>query len=188
MRYKSSYQKTHDIDWFFIFQDIPVHVGSNGGVIPDSIDCGDNLRFQKQVYSRINQYSEVPIIVEIDNLREYVPELFIEDEDDYELRELLSVEGIILPYEVSEYPLAVQMYCKSFVDMAKLGFVSMYRYDDDNLSNDHLIIIAKPVECCVVCEDLDFSKLPTLAYEDLVLGGYIHSCPELLPDSYDYND
>lgn len=42
MRYHTDYQQTHDIDWFFRYQNHLFHVASNGGIIPKKIDAKKN--------------------------------------------------------------------------------------------------------------------------------------------------
>lgn len=49
MRYHTDYQQTHDIDWFFRYQNYLFHVASNGGVIPKKIDAKKNRLAQSMI-------------------------------------------------------------------------------------------------------------------------------------------
>lgn len=127
MRYRNSYQATHDIDWFCICHGHPVHVASNGGYVPEQIDSSHNYRMQRAVYEHLSWYDDVPVTVNIDLLRRHIPEIFVEREDEEDLREILREENVYIPLELLEQPVAVQLFCKSFVEIAKLGFCSFIR-------------------------------------------------------------
>lgn len=54
MRYHLDYQLTHDIDWFAIYNDIPIHVASNGNVIPNNVDSKNNRLIQRYLENEYN--------------------------------------------------------------------------------------------------------------------------------------
>ena len=49
MRYRSDYQETHDIDWFFRYKGKAYHAASNGGRLPDAVDSGKNRLLQEKL-------------------------------------------------------------------------------------------------------------------------------------------
>lgn len=49
MRYRSDYQETHDIDWFFRYKGKAYHAASNGGRLPDDIDSERNRLLQEKL-------------------------------------------------------------------------------------------------------------------------------------------
>ena len=49
MRYRHDYCTTHDVDWFATYKGIPIHIASNGMMIPDFIDSKKNREIQQYV-------------------------------------------------------------------------------------------------------------------------------------------
>ena len=165
MRYRNSYQATHDIDWFCICHGHPVHVASNGGYVPEQIDSSHNYRMQRAVYEHLSWYDDVPVTVNIDLLRRHIPEIFVEREDEEDLREILREESVYIPRELLEQPVAVQLFCKSFVEIAKLGFCSFYTIndsEDEYKGPNGLICIAYPNNPTAFCREIEFESLPSL--------------------------
>ena len=52
MRYRVDYQITHDIDWFALYDNIPIHVASNGNIIPKEIDSQTNRTIQQALVEK----------------------------------------------------------------------------------------------------------------------------------------
>jgi hypothetical protein len=63
MRYRQDYCKTHDIDWFATYQGIPIHVASNGMIVPDFIDSKNNRLIQQYVsgLTKVFDVAELPV-------------------------------------------------------------------------------------------------------------------------------
>ena len=56
MRYRSDYQETHDIDWFFRYQGNIYHAASNGGILPDAIDSENNRTLQEKLEDIVGRF------------------------------------------------------------------------------------------------------------------------------------
>lgn len=165
MRYRDSYQVTHDIDWFCMCNGHPTHVASNGGNVPEQIDSVQNYRIQRDVYEHLRLYNHIPINVNIDLLRIHIPEIFAEREDEEDLRDILREENVYIPHELLKQPIAVQLFCKSFVEIAKLGFYSFYTInnsEDEYRVQSRLICIAYPNSTSAFCHEIDLETLPRL--------------------------
>lgn len=52
--YGIDYQRTHDIDWFFKYNDSYYHVASNGGVVPNFILESENQELQREIRNNTN--------------------------------------------------------------------------------------------------------------------------------------
>jgi hypothetical protein len=96
--YRKDYQEHHDIDWFAIYEGIPIHVASNGGEIPSAIKSVDNRAIQKYL-AKLNPLS---INNEIEINEEWID---------------------VLKNEFEEFN--SEAYLRTFVEFAKLGFVSI---------------------------------------------------------------
>ena len=102
MRYRKDYCETHDIDWFATYRGVPIHVASNGMIVPDFIDSKTNKAIQRYV-SRLDEIFQVSIIAGGQN-----------------------IESL---YEGLED--ARNAYLSSFVHMARLGFCSFDSIRDE---------------------------------------------------------
>lgn len=109
--YRIDYQRTHDIDWFCMIDSVPVHIASNGGLIPPDILARENFAVQTEVYNMPCIFSEDDVVVREEYIRDRVFGQNISEE-------------------------AYRSYVKSFVDMARKGFVSLDRID-----------VGEPAEC-----------------------------------------
>lgn len=129
VHYYSNYAETRDIDCFFKVCDVAYHFASNGQPIPSFITRKTNMAVQDVVYELLeNTKGEVRI-------NEAVIEELI-------LKELTEVKGADIP-SVDDYDGIegmVRDYAESFVEMARLGFVSM---DLDSEGTYH--VIAYPI-------------------------------------------
>lgn len=99
--YRKDYQERHDIDWFAIYEGIPIHVASNGGVIPTIIKSGDNRAVQRYLANL-----ETSLNVDITVNTEW-------------LNQLANIE--------SEHNnnFDKNTYLPTFIEFAKLGFISI---------------------------------------------------------------
>lgn len=131
-KYTITYQLTHDIDWFCMIGNVPMHFASNGGILPDKVNnYKQNRKIQFAVAKQEFKLNEKEVILNSDYIKE---RLVIND----------SVSNI-------------ENYVESFIDMARKGFTSFDRYinyKDHNLfnrlydrvgsSDDSYIWVAKP--------------------------------------------
>ena len=116
-KYSKTYQLTHDIDWFCIIGNTPMHFASNCGLLPNKVNNKENnRRIQEQVGLMDNVVeSREHIVIN----REYIRA---------RLGDNIAQGG----YED---------YVRSFVEMAVKGFVS---FDRDLERDDAYVWIAKP--------------------------------------------
>ena len=96
--YRKDYQERHDIDWFAIYEGIPIHVASNGGEIPSTIKSANNRAIQKYLAN----LDPLSINNEIERNEEWID---------------------VLEKESEEFD--TEAYLRTFVEFAKLGFVSI---------------------------------------------------------------
>ena len=123
--YRIDYQRTHDIDWFCKIGSMPVHIASNGGLIPPNILSRENFAVQTEVYN--------------------MPCIF--SEDDVVICET-AIRNIIFPNDQNFSEEAYGSYIKSFIDMARKGFVSLDRIDIGETAecseDERYIVVAYP--------------------------------------------
>lgn len=98
--YTSEYLQSHDIDWFYVVNGIPIHFASAGGIIPSKANDRKNLRW---VQRKVNK---LPDILDAKDIQ-INPNL---DEQFHDKK-------------------ALNEYLCSFLNMAKKGFVSYDRKD-----------------------------------------------------------
>ena len=99
--YREDYSLSHDIDYFFRVDDMPVHVASNGGIIPSFIFREVNYEIQSAVYDMKEHLYVEPVVMSYSN---YLEEYGIN-------RDIFDT------------------YVDSFKTMAKKGFYSLDRID-----------------------------------------------------------
>lgn len=141
--YRLDYQFTHDIDWFCKVNGNPVHLASNGGTLPhrsytiknlvalqhkvanmqQGFKCAVNVEYLEEYLQRGGYYSELGNISQ-EELRERLPKRF----------EITS--------EVAELSNTILLYSWSFIEMAKRGFCSFDRREEDGLYH----LVAWPVD------------------------------------------
>lgn len=112
--YFSNYAESHDIDCFFRIGDVAYHFASNGQTIPDFILRNKNIEIQNAVYERL-EYAQG----EADVHKEVVETLIRR-----ELEGLGNTDNFLADerYDVESM---VNEYAESFVEIARLGFISM---------------------------------------------------------------
>lgn len=123
--YRSDYQRTHDIDWFCKIGSMPVHIASNGGLIHPDILSRENFAVQTEVYN--------------------MPCIF--SEDDVVICET-AIRNIIFPNDQNFSEEAYGSYIKSFIVMARKGFISLDRIDIGETAecseDERYIVVAYP--------------------------------------------
>ena len=96
MKYIKDYQQTHDIDWFFSYHGVPIHVASNGGHIPDAIDMKNNRALQHLIALK----EDVSTAVVVDNNKEVLDlSSFIE----YARKGFVSIDRFAGDFEEQRY-------------------------------------------------------------------------------------
>lgn len=129
-RYYSNYAESHDIDCFFRVGDVAYHFASNGQRIPDFILKNQNIEIQNAVYELLPN-AKGACVVRWETIMELLNQ---------ELNNLDNNDGFPFDdrYDINKI---VEDYAASFIEMARLGFVSM---DVDDEGCFH--IIAEPQE------------------------------------------
>jgi len=119
--YRRDYQERHDIDWFAIYKGIPVHVASNGGLLPRQIKKNRNKQMQSML--ALGELSEREVRVN----EGWISEL------QRRRREDASGTGIEFNNDT---------YLQSFLEFASKGFVSI----DNAIINDEqqYVVVAYP--------------------------------------------
>ena len=80
--YNIDYQRTHDIDWFFKFNNRCFHIASNCGVIPSIIDISDNRNLQFEI-ANLEEVSDAIFVIDnsegldLSSFEEYAKKGFI---------------------------------------------------------------------------------------------------------------
>lgn len=151
LHYFANYADSHDIDCFFRIGGDAFHFASNGQPIPDFILRNKNIEIQNAVYERL-EYAHGEV-----NVHKEVAETLIRRE-----LEGLGNTDNFLADERYDIESMVSEYAESFVDMARLGFVSMDVYEDG-----HFRVIAEPKENEHLPDDL-LAMLPEGRIDDLL--------------------
>lgn len=141
--YRLNYQYTHDIDWFCRVNEVPVHLASNGGILPQrSYTIKKLVALQHKV---ANMQQNFRCAVNIEYLEDYLQrgEYYAEyDEITREDLRLMLPERFEITNEVSDLSNIMLLYSWSFIVMAKRGFYSFDRREEDGLYH----LVAWPVD------------------------------------------
>lgn len=136
MRYRVDYQQSHDIDWVGRKGKHPIHVASNGGIIPNNIDSKQNRELLSCVNTLENFLSEDDIVVNRDGIRRWLSYVYNQLPVPTQKRDNVQL------FEITDE--VINRYASSFVKMAKRGFISMDRYDYAHFDNSECLLIAYP--------------------------------------------
>lgn len=143
--YPPRYQYTHDIDWFCLIDDVPVHLASNGGELPDdSYKASELVSIQRQVpaLEPIYKYElNMPYLEQYLNDGRYDD---LRDVDDF-LTQSQMPETAEMRGELPNLPLHWRAYCWSFIEMAKRGFFSFDRTVNDKDRDGIYHLVAYPI-------------------------------------------
>ena len=141
--YRLNYQYTHDIDWFCRVNELPVHFASNGGILPQrSYTIKKLVALQHKV---ANMQQNFRCAVNIEYLEDYLQrgEYYAEyDEIAREDLRLMLPERFEITNEVADLSNTMLLYSWSFIVMAKRGFYSFDRREEDGLYH----LVAWPVD------------------------------------------
>lgn len=150
--YRLNYQYNHDIDWFCRINKIPVHLASNGGVLPHRSYTIKNLvALQHKVANIRPNYR---CVVNREYLLEYLRqgEYYAEFENisEDEMRYMLP-DRFEITNEIVDLPRSLLIYGWSFIEMAKRGFLSFDRREEDGLYH----LVAWPVDSAEQSLDIE---------------------------------
>lgn len=149
--YRRDYQDRHDIDWFAIYKGIPVHVASNGGLLPKQIKKNRNKQLQSMFASE--ELGEREVSVEEGWVRE--------------LQRRRSEEVLGTGVEFN-----VETYLQSFLEFASKGFVSI----DNAIIDDQrqYVVVAYPQDRAELLkmeekflEELNLPEIPDEALQNI---------------------
>lgn len=127
--YNIQYQYTHDIDWFFMIGDLPIHCASNGGRLPNIYRAIDlqNLQVEVEAIAPRNHF-----VLNQATIESYVGEHYRGVDE-----ELLRRQGLPEMVKDIDYgdniPVWMKAYSWSFVKMAQRGFLAFDRDVDTGL-------------------------------------------------------
>lgn len=155
--YRLDYQFTHDIDWFCKVNGSPVHLASNGGHLPQRYTIKELVSIQHKV---ANMQQCFRCAVNTAYLTDYLQrgEYYADLENilQEEYRAMLP-ERFVIPNELAELSNTLLLYSWSFIEMAKRGFWSFDRREEDGLYH----LVAWP-------EDYDEQKFNGDVYDSMV--------------------
>lgn len=138
IHYYSNYAESHDIDCFFRIGDKAYHFASNGQPIPDFILRRKNIEIQNAVYERL-EYAQGEVNVH----KEVVETLIKRGLEGFE-----NAKNVLADWR-DDINLMVEEYTESFVEMARLGFISM-----DMDEEGRVRVIAEPKGNSKVPDDI----------------------------------
>lgn len=161
MKYSEEYMQSHDIDWFCKINELPVHLASNSGVIPEfANDRKNNVNNQTNAYNSSYQFEESEIQIN----ESYINHLF-------------DIETNMIDKEHKK-----EMYLRSFVDMARRGYISMDRVNKDIHSKNYFhdsryVVVAWPpiinekriVNSSFTIDEFEYPNFNDLKYYDLAV-------------------
>ena len=136
--YNTQYQYTHDVDWFFLIGELPIHCASNGGRMPNIYGAIDLQNLQVEVEAIQPNHHFVLNQAAIDR---YVRGHYKDIDED-----LLRRQGLPELVKSIEYgegiPIWLKAYSWSFVKMAQRGFMSF----DRDVETGKYFLVASPTD------------------------------------------
>lgn len=134
--YNIQYQYTHDIDWFFLIGNKPIHCASNGGRVPNIYRAVDLQNLQVAVES-IKPTRH--FFINRSSIEQHVSEHYQNIDES-----ILKGQGLPELVKDIEYeentPIWMKAYSWSFVKMAQRGFMSFDRDAETGL----YFLVARP--------------------------------------------
>lgn len=137
-RYSTQYQLAKDIDWFFVAGNMPVHVASGGGLLPDIINSKESLRRLQHRINNLEPIWEASDVVYNESFLERYTANIRENMNRY------SNEGRDqeIFHDVVNY--FREAYLQSFKEMAMRGFVSIDRTNIEDWSDNSYHLVCRP--------------------------------------------
>lgn len=137
-RYSTQYQLAKDIDWFFMADNIPVHVASGGGLLPDTINSKESLRRLQHRINTLEPIWEASDVVYNESFLERYTAHIRENLNRYSNE---SVDQVLFP-DVVDY--LREAYLQSFREMAMRGFVSIDRTNIEDWTDNSYHLVCRP--------------------------------------------
>lgn len=154
--YTNEYLASHDIDWFCIINDTPIHAASNEGDLPYNIkhNALKNRENQNYAFSREYKYNFNEIEINFNQLNR-----IIKTPEDYS------------PFEIIEMK---NNYLRTFIDMARRGFYSYDRFEYKEFEDFKYVLVAypkifKPSYNHLICTGLQCvnTSMENVCFEDI---------------------
>ena len=141
--YRQTYQLTHDMDCFFELNGFPIHIATNGGIVPSRLGTVGELQTMQRQVTNMEAFHPFHLNTF------YLSSLNV---DDYPSREdLVGIDIVhvidLLFNETNEYaalPFFKKVYSYSFVQMARKGFWSFDRIGQTLDGEDIYKLVAWP--------------------------------------------
>lgn len=145
--YNAQYQHTHDIDWFFMNGDMPVHVASNGGSLPNKMYKALDLQNLQTMVEAMKPVCRFTINERA--LETYARQNYLNENGE-------GIKLVDVPKEIEQLgflgntPAWIKAYSWSFIKMAQRGF---YSFDRDVRTGKYFLV-ARPVVRPEISEDI----------------------------------
>lgn len=143
--YNHIYQLTHDMDCFFVMNGYPIHIDTNGGIMPARLGTVEEIRaMQTQV---ANMKEEYDFVLNTGYLNTLNIEDFPSEEELRQLDvELPLYDRIFSNDTYSNIPFHWKVYSQSFAEMARNGFWSFDRMGQTDDGVDVYVLVARPTD------------------------------------------
>ena len=167
--YRKMILQSLDVDWFVVINDIPIHIASNGGYIPQETYRVDDLK-------RI--YAEVLLLKE--SFKEDVDSSYIKGLSGYEYMESEGYKSL-LKGKRDPVQEKIALYSETFAEMARRGFYSFDRIDRISESGEELYrLIAWPLNSRKTLPNCCFgAEIPLVQWiEDLLKNNRVKNVKE----------
>ncbi len=128
--YDIDYQRTHDIDWFFKYNDSYYHVASNGGAVPDFIIESENQELQREIRNNTNH--RLAIVV-----NEQYRHLNLESFEFYARRGFISIDRLDYRSFESQNYVVIAKPCKTGGDKNIFQKLTIHELD----TNEFLLVV-----------------------------------------------
>lgn len=141
--YNHDYQLTHDMDCFFVLNGIPVHIATNGGIVPTKLGSVEELQSMQRNVANMEGSNKFGLNTSY---------LFTLNAEEFPSQEDLSridvdkqaFGTLFNDSEYSNIPFHWKVYSHSFVEMAKKGFWSFDRIGETPNGIDMYVLVAWP--------------------------------------------
>lgn len=127
--YNTQYQYIHDIDWFFLDGEYPIHCASNGGLLPNNIYKAVELQSLQVAVENMSAHHQFDLNMQaigrfVGHHYEGIDESGLSDRG-----EGLIPENLAFPVNI---PVWMKYYSWSFAKMPQRGFLSFDRIEGTN--------------------------------------------------------
>ena len=149
--------REHDIDWYCLVNQKPVHIASMGGMIPRSFRDRAKLRKLQRKVAEMKPFTEAILNYDTVNRLITTGYEYLENGDIRQniVRRNENDPGCMY---LRDEELAIRLFASSFVERARRGFYSFVR--DENSVKEEYLLIASPREPINYIE----RELPLVSY------------------------